>query len=259
MKKKYKLVILFLLLMHFCSLLINNFIYNRYDNNNSPNFKVISSDITVEDYFIPGVTWSLPLDRVIKIGVLNDMDDISGEHAWEGAVLAAKETNEAGGIVINGTRYFIGLVSEDTEEMVPALNVSKAINAAQTMVNNHTPHFITGGFRAEALQAYQEEIMDAQIPFLSTGAAPDVFCENVYTSYARYKYFFRMSPINTTSLTMQLISYLLNLADYLNTTYNTLQLKLGILRENLTWAEPISNALNYTFSSFYPNITTSFL
>ncbi|MFX1464729.1 MAG: ABC transporter substrate-binding protein, partial [Promethearchaeota archaeon] len=128
------------------------------------------------------------------------MSDISGEHAWNGAVLAAREINEAGGIVINGTRYFIGLVSEDTEEMGWALDIVKAVNATERMINDHAPHFVTGGFRTEAVLAYQEVIMDAKIPFFSTGVVADQFCQNVLNDYDHYKYFFRIMPYNTTSL-----------------------------------------------------------
>ncbi|UCC20503.1 MAG: ABC transporter substrate-binding protein, partial [Promethearchaeota archaeon] len=254
MKKNSILVIILIILMPFSSLLFNNYFTNK-DSNNSFNFDTISSDIIVGNYFVPGVTWSLPLDRVIKLGILNDMGDITGEHSWKGAELASREINEAGGVVINGTRYYFGLVSEDTEEMDPLLDVSAAVNAANNMINNNDPHFITGGFRSEALLAYQEVIMDAEIPFLSTGAADDTFTQNVHDAYFRYKYFFRVSPINVTMLTMQLITYILHLADYLNTTYGASTLDVAILREDLNWNVGIATLLKILLPALNPNIT----
>ncbi|MFW9881972.1 MAG: ABC transporter substrate-binding protein, partial [Candidatus Thorarchaeota archaeon] len=254
MKKNSIVVIILVVLMPFSSLLFNNSFAHKKANNNSSDFNIVSSDITVGNYSVPGVTWSLPLDRVIKLGILNDMGDVTGEHSWKGAELASREINEAGGVLINGTRYYFGLVSEDTEEMDPELNVAAAVTAANRMINNHNPHFVTGGFRAEALLAYQEVIMDVKIPFLSTGAADDIFCQNVYDLYPRYKYFFRLSTINGTSLTIQLISYILYLADYFNTTYNVSELDIGILREDLSWNAGIAAALQF-LSALTPNIT----
>ncbi|UCC19818.1 MAG: hypothetical protein JSV62_00640, partial [Promethearchaeota archaeon] len=74
-------------------------------------------------------------------------------------------------------------------------------------------------------------------------------------AYSRYKYFFRVSPINTTMLTMQLITYILHLADYLNTTYGASTLDVAILREDLTWNEVIATALKVLLPAFNPNIT----
>ncbi|MFX1420121.1 MAG: Loki-CTERM sorting domain-containing protein [Promethearchaeota archaeon] len=254
MKRNSILVIILVILMPFSSLLFNNYFANK-DSNNSFNFDTVSSDIIVGNYFVPGVTWSLPLDRVIKLGILNDMGDTTGEHSWKGAELASREINEAGGVVINGTRYYFGLVSEDTEEMDPYLDVGAAVNAANNMINNHDPYFVTGGFRSEALLAYQEVIMDAKIPFLSTGVADDTFTQNVHDAYSRYKYFFRVSPINGTMLTMQFITYILHLADYLNTTYGASTLDVAILREDLSWNVGIAAALQFLLPVLNPNIT----
>ncbi len=183
------------------------------------------------------------------------MGDISGGHAWNGAVLAAREINEAGGIVINGTRYFIGLVSEDTEEMAWALDIVKANNSAKRLIEDHSPHFVTGGFRTEAVLAYQEVIMDAKIPFLSTGVVADEFCQNVLNDYDHYKYFFRIMPYNTTSLINELILYILYLSDYFNRTYGASTIKVGILREDLSWTIPIASALQSQLPVLNSNIS----
>ncbi len=101
------------------------------------------------------------------------------------------------------------------------------------MINIHNLHFVTGGFRAEALLAYQEIIMDAQIPLISTGVSTGVFTDNVRVWHNRYKYFFRIMPLNSTVLAIELLSYYLNLEDYLNTTYGATTLRCAILREDL--------------------------
>ena len=254
-KKLHKNLLFFSLLI-FC--LSFNGIHRFFILNNSQEDLVeypASSDITVGNYTIPGISFSIPLSQVIKVGILNDMGEISGDHSWNGAYLAAKEINEAGGLLINSTIYYIGLVAEDTDETDPSLDVSKGVSAANRMIKYHEPHFITGGFRPESVLAYQEVIMDAHIPFLSTGVSLDQFCQNVYTDYARYKYFFRVMPLNSTAFGTELIYFYSYLADYLNTTYGVNSIKFAILREDLTWTDPFAAALQMYLPIINPIFT----
>lgn len=217
---------------------------NKYAQYSVPNI----ADVTVGSYIVPGVL-TQP-SYLIKIGLLGDMKDISGIHAWNGAFLAAKEINQAGGFSIGGNGYFVGLVSEDTDETNPILDVSKAVTAADNMVNQHAPDFIVGGYRVEALLAYQEVIMDNQIPFISIGADNDIFCENVYNHYARYKYFFRTMPLNSSAFDNEFITYIAFLSSYLGTLYGGTIDKVAILREDLTWTNDMSAKLNAILPGF---------
>ncbi|GAG97201.1 unnamed protein product, partial [marine sediment metagenome] len=83
--------------------------------------------------------------------------------------MAAREINEAGGIDINATQFYVGLTAEDTDEANGTLDVSKGVGAAERIIS-YDPHFIIGGHRTESVLAYLEPIMDAKIPFLSTGS-----------------------------------------------------------------------------------------
>ncbi|MFX1346127.1 MAG: ABC transporter substrate-binding protein [Promethearchaeota archaeon] len=250
---KFQITIVFILVMPYSFIFINQYLnYNNVDAI-SGNTEPILSDTVVGNYTVPGVSGPIPPNQILKIGLLDDMNDITGDHAWKGAILAAREINEAGGIIINATTYYVGLVAEDTEEADPNLVTYIGVAAAQKMVNVHNPQFITGGFRPESLLAYHEEIMDAKIPFICTGCASDIFCENVLTNYARYKYFFRCMPMNGTSLVKELLTYNLALFSVLNATYGTDSKevnKIGILREDLAWAVPIATALNIYLPSF---------
>ena len=203
------------------------------------------SDIMVGEFLVPGVSSSLSLDQVIKIGVLDDLGSISGEHTLNGALLAAKEINLAGGIDINGSQYYIGITAENTEEANPNLDVNKAVTAAQTMINEQDPHFIIGGYRTEAVLAYQEVIMDNHIPFMGTGCSTDIFCQYVNDDYNRYKYFFRVMPLNLTSKARELLHYIEALANFLGTEFSGTVDKVAILREDLSWSDTLSFALSY--------------
>ncbi len=207
------------------------------------------SDIIVGNYTFPGVSGSITLNESIRIGLLDDMEDVTGDHAWKGALLAAREINEAGGITINTTQYYVGLVAEDTDEANETLDISKGIDAANKIIS-YDPHFIIGGYKNESVSAYLEPVMDAKIPFLGTGIATDEICQNVINNYARYKYFFRVMPINSTSIASEMITHLIVSILTLNATYDGWLKNVAILRENLSWSVSLSEYLQLYLPSY---------
>jgi len=189
----------------------------------------------------PGAPSGISSDHIIKFGITGDIGEITGDGAWKGSYLAAKQINEDGGVVLNGTTYYIGVTREDSDEANPNLVTSRGIAAAERLVYNKKVQFGIGGFRSEALLAYQEVFMDNEIIFINTGAATDIFCENVKSWYTRYKYFWRAMPINSTSLGGQIFAYLLTMMGYLNGTYGTTNPidTVGLIYEDLTWTEDL--------------------
>lgn len=204
----------------------------------------ISSDILVGDYIVPGIIGTLDPDQIIKIGVLDDLNRF-GEHTHNGALLAAKEINQAGGVEINTSQYYVGISSENTDEQNYILDVSKGITAAENLLNSD-PHFVIGGSRTEALLAYLEVIMDYGIPFIGTGCDADVFCQKVLDSYDRYKYFFRGMPVNSTSKAKEFLYFILTLVAMLPSISGGSGPvdKVAILREDLEWNIPWDFLLN---------------
>ncbi len=185
--------------------------------------------------------------------MLGDLEHVTGDHNWKGALLAAEEINEAGGIDIygNGTNHYIGLAAEDTDEANETLVVSKGVAAANRMISYNDPHFIIGGFRNESVSAYLEPVMDAQIPFLGTGIADNEFCQKVNDSYNRYKYIFRVMPMNSTSLGVAILYYIGHLTQGLSVQYGGTLNKVAILREDLPWTEGLSFMLNYYLPDWF--------
>ena len=201
----------------------------------------------------PGAPAGITEDQIIKIGVLGGLQDIQGAGALEGAQLAAYEINTAGGIVVDDKRYYIGITSEDTDESNPNLDTTKGVAAAERIINYKNCQYLTGGFRTEALQVYLETVVAAKIPFIGTGAATDSFCENVLDDYAKYKYFFRNMPINSTALGGEIIKFILTYRAVLSTEAyaNRSITKFGILYEDLDWTTPLVDALQYYINTLY--------
>jgi branched-chain amino acid transport system substrate-binding protein len=199
------------------------------------------------DYIVPGVE-PVPLDQIVKIGLLGDMNHISGDHAWKGALLAAREINEGGGILVNGTQYYMGLVSENTNEVYG--DVSEGVIAAENMINNHHPHFITGGLEYWAIYDYLEVIMKKEIPFISTGTSTWDLCQNVLDNYERYKYIFRVMPANDTGIFYDIFWKIMSLTNHLNLTYGGTVDKIAFLREKSAWADTMTDGFKTVLQSY---------
>ncbi|MFX1326612.1 MAG: ABC transporter substrate-binding protein [Promethearchaeota archaeon] len=224
-----------LVLSFFALLLFNSFLlrntgnYNNYNKKYNGNIEPYPSNVYVGSYIVPGVSESIPIDQIVKIGLLDDMNFMIGEHAWKGALLAAREINEMGGIMVNGTQYYIGLVNESTNEVYGG--VPEGVIAAEYMINNHHPHFIIGGTTWGCLREYLEVIMDNKTLFLSKGTPLERLCANVILDYERYKYIFRVMPTNDTAIFKSLSRDIKSLTNHLNLTYGGTVDKIAFLRE----------------------------
>jgi branched-chain amino acid transport system substrate-binding protein len=195
------------------------------------------------NWVAPGAPAGTPQNRILKFGVLDDTEYITGEGAYNGAWLAAYEINTRGGVVIDNVTYYVGVASEDTDESNPALDLARGVSAAERLLNYKKAEFFLGGFRTEALQAYREVIMDAKKLFFITGSATAKFCQDVYNNYDRYKYTFRIQPLNEVFLATEVIRalfytiYDLHKRDILNVT------KVAIMRENLAWTQRMKTSI----------------
>ncbi len=132
--------------------------------------------------------------RSHKIGVVGPMQFTQGEGHWNGATLAAEEINKDGGISVGGVKRPIELVKVDSNEF---LSIPDATNAMELAISRHRVDFVVGGFRTEAVLVMQDIAMDNKKIFIGCGAAHPELCERVAKNYDRYKYWFRLTPINS--------------------------------------------------------------
>jgi len=133
----------------------------------------------------------------IKIGVIGPMQFQMGKHHWMGATLAADEINAAGGVQVGNDTYKIKLVKVDSNELV---SPSDAANAAEKAITVDKVDFLMGTIRSEAALAVQEVAMDHQTIFMVCGSSETKMSEKVTENYDRYKYWFRVTPVNNTNL-----------------------------------------------------------
>jgi len=174
----------------------------------------------------------------IKIGVLGPMSFTQGEGHWNGASMAADEINKAGGIKVGSTVRPIELVKVDTNEF---LSIPDATNAAELAVRRHKVDFLVGGFRTEAVLVMQDIAMDAKKIFIGCGAAHPALCTKVTKDYNRYKYWFRLTPINSKFLGKVDFILLGTVAHIMKKSLGIKKIKVAVVAEKAAWADPIVN------------------
>ena len=175
----------------------------------------------------------------IKIAVVGPMAFVQGENHWAGAEMARDEINKAGGISVGGNKRKIELVRVDSNEIQ---SVPDATNAMERAITREKADFVIGGFRSEAVLAMQEVAMDYKKIFLGCGAADAKLGANVEKNYERYKYWFRVSPLNSPDLGKTLFAVLGTIAGQIRTDVKKETPKVAILAEKVIWTEAIVKA-----------------
>ncbi|HET7826824.1 MAG TPA: ABC transporter substrate-binding protein [Anaeromyxobacter sp.] len=178
-------------------------------------------------------------EQTIKIGVLGPMAFVQGEDHWAGAELARDELNAAGGVSVGGKKLKIELVKVDTNEMQ---SVPDATNAIERALTRDKVDFVVGGFRSEAVLAMQEIAMDYKKLFLGCGAADAKLGQNVLKDPERYKYWFRVTPINSPDLGRTIFAILGEIAGKIRADLKKDTPRVAIFAEKVMWTESIVKA-----------------
>jgi len=175
----------------------------------------------------------------IKIAVVGPMAFAQGENGWAGAEMARDEINKQGGIAVGGKKRKVELVRVDSNEIQ---SVSDATNAMERAITREKADFVIGGFRSEAVLAMQEVAMDNKKIFLGCGAADAKLGANVEKNYDRYKYWFRVAPLNSPGLGKTLFAVLGSIAGQIRADLKKETPKVAILAEKVIWTEAIVKA-----------------
>src|SRR3954468_8524100 len=175
----------------------------------------------------------------VKIAIVGPMAFAQGENHWAGAEMARDEINKAGGISVGGKKLKIELVRVDSNEIQ---SVPDATNAMERAITREKADFVIGGFRSEAVLAMQEVAMDYKKIFLGCGAADAKLGGNVEKNYDRYKYWFRVAPLNAPGLGKTLFAVLGSIAGQIRGDLKKDTPKVAILAEKVIWTEAIVKA-----------------
>jgi len=164
------------------------------------------------------------------------MQFVQGQHHWMGATMAADKINAAGGIKIGDKTYKIELVKVDTNEI---LDIAGAATAVERAITVDKVDFLVGGFRTEAVYPMSDVAMEYKKVFLGCGAATTELCTRVQDNYAKYKYWFRLTPVNSTFLVTTDFKMLAYVAGVLKQQFGIAKPKVAIIAEKLAWADPM--------------------
>lgn len=137
----------------------------------------------------------------VRIGIAGPLGFIQGKSIREGAIMAVEEINAKGGLLGRPLQLFEG----DTEEANPAIPVERGIAAMEKLINVDKVHVIIGGFRSDVVIAMEDVAARNKVVFIGVGSASPTMTQRVLDEYDKYKYFFRINPVNSTALALTLI------------------------------------------------------
>jgi branched-chain amino acid transport system substrate-binding protein len=199
---------------------------------------------------------------VIKIGVIGPMEWIQGEGMVEGAQIAADKINAAGGILGNT----VEIVSVDDVRGQPDATAITGQAAAEEMMT-YSPDFVVGGFRTEAVLAERGVFMANHKIFFIAGASTDELIDDgakdnpyddVREDYNKYRFTFRVTPINSTMLFKSIAGFekytMISTIMPLYTGYAS-PLKIAVISEALSWTTTMHFFLTWEDWWNLPSVT----
>ncbi|MEM4153702.1 MAG: ABC transporter substrate-binding protein [Candidatus Caldarchaeum sp.] len=151
---------------------------------------VVLAAAAVGGLFLTGVLTPVQEKRQVVIGLSLPLTNPVGIHAKYAAEMAVEEINSAGGVILNGTRYELVLVSEDTNEMDPLIPVDQGVTAFKRLIELHGAHVIVGGVRTDVVVAQSQLLSQYKVVFLDVESNQRIVEDLVQSDYENYKYYF---------------------------------------------------------------------
>ncbi|QCS41435.1 ABC transporter substrate-binding protein [Natrinema versiforme] len=160
----------------------------------------------------------------VTIGVLapDPGSDSTGRSIVQGAQIAVNELNDDGGIL-----------GRDVEMVVGDTNSSplEARRQYQRLVLEEGADVTVGISTTEALVPLMEDIAEQETIHLTAGSATTTASQNVADDYEKYKYHFRVGPVNGTNLAQAQIDFLTDKSDDLGWD------SVAVLAEDYAWTD----------------------
>jgi len=165
----------------------------------------------------------------LTVGAPGPMQLPVGQGINYGLQLAAGEINSAGGIL--GRK--VTVVPEDEAE-TPEVGLA----AMRKLLDSDKVDVLIGGQTSGVVLAQLPQIARAKTIYLGVGAAAPQITAQVQKEYERYKYIFRVSPVNSTYLGYGLADFV---DEFVRPKLNVT--KVAIIGENLVWVQGVLPAM----------------
>jgi branched-chain amino acid transport system substrate-binding protein len=194
-----------------------------------------------------GLDWNRTIfaqaQEELPIGILAPLVLDVGQSTVRGAELAAREINEAGGVL--GRKIRLAVRDDQTSPQAAKL-------AFEDLVVNEGVVAILGEFLDEVMISLMPLIAQFKMPFIDTGSSMTATNEMVAQDYASYKYYFR-AMFNTDILTMDMERVARDVfRDELGLK------KVGLLLEEGIWGRDMQGFLEERLPQLGLSVTTVF-
>ncbi|MEM3804127.1 MAG: ABC transporter substrate-binding protein, partial [Conexivisphaerales archaeon] len=127
--------------------------------------------------------------KEILIGMPLPLNSPIGINMLDSAEMAAQQINSTGGVVINGTSYYIRIIPYDTQEADPSIPVSNGISAVTALITEDHVNFLVGGYRSDVVDAELPIAAGYHTIYITFGADPEISAF-VSQNYSANKYIF---------------------------------------------------------------------
>lgn len=174
------------------------------------------------------LTWAQTLERnVIKIGVAAALKKPYGVASLRGAEMAAKEINDAGGIL--GAK--IKLISADTEGTAP-----KATEAIEKLFYSDKVDVIVGAYTSEEATAFQEMSAKLKLNIIFHGTT-HILDKKYMADPEKYKYYWNYEPSDIHFAENVINEQLPLIVDSLKQALNVPRINVAVFTDVALWTE----------------------
>lgn len=167
----------------------------------------------------------------IRVGALGPAEAPFGASILRSAELAADKINNNGGVGDNGAT--IEIRTADTKD---SPSTARQRYGEMTSGGNAV-HATVGIFGSEQLLALMGNIADKQTVHLTAGAATPEAPKRLVDNYDRFKYWFRVGPVNATFLGDSLVEYAKDRFQDMGWE------RVAFLAEDFKWTEPVTQTI----------------
>ncbi len=139
--------------------------------------------------------------QYILIGMPLPLNSPIGNNMLDSAQLAVDQINSNGGVTINGTHYYLKIITYDTEEADPSIPVSNGVSAVTALITQDHVNFLIGGYRSDVVDAELPIAAQYHTIYITFGADPEI-STFVAENYSANKYIFN-GFVNSTNQGLQ--------------------------------------------------------